>query len=110
MSLLPSTRIMRILHELMRIDPEMPLHHAALFLTIARDEGMNLTELAQLTGKGRSVVGRTCLKLCDVTEDGHVGLGLIRISKSLRDQRERHVSLTMKGREVLAAMAGNLKE
>jgi DNA-binding MarR family transcriptional regulator len=88
----PLTRIMMILEEFRKIDPELPMQIALIFVLIARKPGISQKELIQLTGLGRSSVSRTVALLSK-----ELGKGFVTMREDPADRRSKVVTLTPEG-------------
>jgi DNA-binding MarR family transcriptional regulator len=100
----PTTRVLLLIEELRKLDPELPAQQAAAFMCIAREEGLTQQKVASLVGASKSAGQRIFDKLGDRGANGKPGLGLIEVRTGLADARERLAYLTPKGRRVVETL------
>jgi len=100
----PTTRVLLILEELRKLDPELPANQAAAFLVIAKQEGISQQTVGHLVGASKSQSQRIFDKLSDRGINGRPGLGLIEVQVGPSDARERLAYLTPKGRRVVQSL------
>lgn len=100
----PITKVLLLLEELRKLDPEMPAQQAVALMVIAREEGMTQIKVADLVGASKSSVQRIFDKLSDKGINGRPGMGLIEVRAGLADARERLAYLTPKGRRVVQSL------
>ena len=93
--------LLAILRRLQAIDPEFPLHYATCLIEIALDEGLSLTLLSQRTGLTISSISRIIGALSDNRSNGKA-YGLVHVKVSVDERRRKELSLTPKGRAVIA--------
>jgi len=99
------SRAILFLEEFRKIDPEMPMHTALLFLLIAREPGINLKRLSHLTGLGKSVVSRNITLLSE-----EYGKGLVYYREDPVDRRNKMLFVTAAGERVTQTLAGLVGE
>ena len=92
-----------LLRELQKIDAEFPLQYAVCLCEIANDEGMSLTQLAQKTGLALSTVSRIIGALSKYRQKG-APYNLVKVTISAEERRRKELSLTPKGRAVVAGI------
>jgi DNA-binding MarR family transcriptional regulator len=95
----PLTRAILFLEEFRKLDPELPMQIALLFLLIARKPGTNLKDLVALTGSGKSSVSRNVAILSK-----EFGKGLVTYREDLADRRNKVIHLTPEGERVLNSL------
>lgn len=99
MFLNPLTRAVLFVEEFRKIDPELPMHTALILLLIARKPGVNLKELVQATGLGKSAVSRNVALLSK-----EYGKGLITYKEDLQDRRNKVINLTNDGERMVRSL------
>lgn len=99
MALNPLTRAILFLEEFRKIDPELPMHSALILLLVARKPGINLKELVQETGLGKSAVSRNVASLSK-----EYGKGLITYSEDPLDRRNKVIKLTLEGERTVRSL------
>lgn len=92
-----------LLRELQKIDAEFPLQYAVCLCEIAKAEGLSLTRLSEKTGLTISTVSRIVGALSKNRQKG-ASYGLIKVSVSAEERRRKELSLTPKGRAVIAGI------
>lgn len=97
----PLTRAFLFAEELRKLDPELPVQHAAAFLMVAREEGITQVQAAERLGISKSAIQRAFDKLSDKGSLGKEGFGLIEIREGVEDKRNREAYLTAKGKRFL---------
>ena len=99
MALNPLTRGILFLEEFRKIDPEMQMHSALMLLLIARKPGINLKEIVQETGLGKSAVSRNVANLSK-----EFGKGLITYTEDPLDRRNKVIKLTPQGERTVRSL------
>ena len=99
MAMQPLTRVILLIEEFRKIDPEMAIHSALILLLVARQPGINLKDLAKETGLGKSAISRNVATLSK-----EHGKGLITYSESLTDRRNKEIKLTHEGERFLRSI------
>jgi DNA-binding MarR family transcriptional regulator len=91
--------ILQTVEDFRRLHPTGTLTHLSAFLYICENEGLNVSELAELCGATRATASRVAAALGPL-EPGAVqdGLGLIRASRSPRERHSKLLFLTDAGR------------
>lgn len=95
----PLTKAILFVEEFRKIDPELPMQIALIFLLIAQKPGINLREIGQLTGLAKSSVSRNVALLSK-----EFGKGLVTYREDLADRRNKVINLTPEGERVLASL------
>jgi DNA-binding MarR family transcriptional regulator len=103
--MIPVDRLLLIIEELRKHDPELPANQAAALLVIARQEGITQLRVSTLIGASKSQSQRIFDKLSDKGVNGRPGLGLIEVRVGNFDARERLAYLSPKGRRVVQSLA-----
>jgi DNA-binding MarR family transcriptional regulator len=91
----------------------MPVGEVQMFLTVALNEGMSLTELAEKADMKKSTASRYLLDLSDKTRAGGAGYGLITREADPEELRRNMYALSPKGRKIvqrLVAANSNSKD
>jgi DNA-binding MarR family transcriptional regulator len=103
---LPTSSLNKAIHlvsELRKIDPEMPMQIAHVFLVIAEKPGICQREIAAETKIGKSSVSRIVEWLGTGT-----GKGLVSSAPDFDDRRVSVLMLTEQGHRVLRRVIGRL--
>jgi DNA-binding MarR family transcriptional regulator len=95
----PLTRAILLVEEFRKIDPEMPMQVALVFLQIAKKPGVNLRELVATTGLGKSSMSRIVALLSK-----EFGKGLVTYREDLADRRNKVIHLTPDGDRTLRSV------
>lgn len=99
------TNKLNVLEEFRKIDPEMPIQMAVVFLNIASDEGLNMTELYKRSGISQSSVSRNVAALSKWHRLNKAGHDLVVTKEDPNERRRKVVFLTNKGRILADAIA-----
>lgn len=99
------TNKLNVLEEFRKIDPEMPIQMAVVFLNIAADEGLNMSELYQRSGISQSSVSRNVAALSKWHRANKAGHDLVYTKEDPMERRRKVAFLTSKGRLVAEAIA-----
>ncbi|MBZ9671648.1 MarR family winged helix-turn-helix transcriptional regulator [Mesorhizobium sp. ES1-3] len=97
------SKAIAFLAEFRKLDSEMQMQTALIFLLIAKDEGCSVRDLEQLTGLTSASCSRNVAALSDVGRKGNPGHNLVAVKVDADDRRQRNLFLTTKGRAVLAS-------
>lgn len=90
-------RLVMILDEFRKVNPEMPLQQALTILTIAMEPGLTVSDVAKKAGLTLASVSRHLEALGPHNPSKGVGLGLVAYDYSPTDRRAKVVSLTAAG-------------
>lgn len=93
-------KILLLLREFQKMDPEFPLQYAICLLQIARGEGLSLTELAQRSSMALSTVSRIVGALSQFRQIGQP-YELVRVEICAGERRKKELYLTDKGRALV---------
>lgn len=99
----PVERLIALLAEFRRIDPEFPMQYAICLLEIANDEGLSLTELADRTNMALSTVSRVVGALSDYRSNGQP-YELISMRISPEERRRKELHLSDKGKKLITSL------
>jgi len=94
----------RFVEEFRKLDSEMQMQTALIFLLVAKDEGCSLRDLERDTGLTSASVSRNVAALSDTHRKGKPGHNLITAKVDPADRRNRQLFLTTKGRAVLTTV------
>ncbi|WP_027709128.1 MarR family winged helix-turn-helix transcriptional regulator [Zooshikella ganghwensis] len=83
------------------IDPDMTLSQLATLLTIAKDEGLSVSEIQHRVGLTRTTGSRIVRSLTNWEGDGKPGFDFIEMRADPMDYRRRIAYLNEKGRKVV---------
>lgn len=89
--------LLRLLHELQKIDPEFPLQYAVCLTVISLNEGISISELAKKTRLSVSTMSRIVGALSDTRQKGEA-YGLINVKVSATEKRRKEITLSTKGK------------
>ena len=98
------TIVVRILEELRRLDPDMPIQYALSFLTIAQNEGLSMGDLAQRLGIAQSSASRNIAALSKWHSFGKAGHDLVEAHEDPRERRRKIVRLTARGHHLVSVL------
>ena len=102
--------VVHVLEAFRTLDPDLPIQYALSFMTIARNEGISIGELAERLGIAQSSASRNVAALSRWHSFGKAGLDLVQAQEDPRERRRKIGTLTDKGRaflEELRAIVGN---
>ena len=108
-NLMNVSKVMRVIQEFRRHDPELQTQACQAFLIVAGQEGITIRELALLLGMSGATASRNVAMLGEKHRAGGPGLGLVVPRPDPADSRMKRVHLTPKGRtlaETLIAITG----
>lgn len=100
-------KILELLKELQKIDPEFPLQYSICLAEIALNEGLSLTELSKKTNLSISTVSRIVGALSDFRKNNRP-YGLVKLTTSETERRRKALHLTPKGRQLLITISTGL--
>lgn len=86
-----------------KIDPAMPIAQVSFFLNAAKNEGLSLTDLAQMTGILLANASRYIVNLSG-GKPGEKGLDLLDYYENPLNRRQKLVVLTERGRNLLTKL------
>lgn len=90
--------------------PGLSLGQLTAFMQSARNEGVRMTELADLCGESVANTSRYVRSMTAADYPGSLGEahGLLELQRGAHDARVRHVVLTAEGRALMAALEAAL--
>lgn len=95
-----------VLEEFRKVDPEMQMQAAAVFLAVAsRDDAITMTELREAVGISQSSVSRNVAALGQINRLHGPGFNLLEAREDPEERRRKIVALTPKGRTLARALA-----
>lgn len=98
---------LRLLSEVQKIDPEMPLQQLMCLLVIAEsNEGMSLTEVANKVGVGLATASRYVGSLGKINRRREEGLKFIEAYEDPMERRKKIIRLTPKGKAIVKQILG----
>lgn len=103
-------RLLAVIDEFRRLDPDMQMPMAATFLLVAQRDGISRTEVMQELEVAGSTATRNLVALTDRGRLGQKGFGLVSQKVNPDERRWRMHSLTPKGHEALARVIAALGE
>lgn len=95
---------LKILEEFRKIDPEMPMHMAAMFLIVANEEGITMKTLRERLGISQASCSRNVAALSNAHRLNKPGHDLLMATEDPVERRRKIVMLTPKGKRVAAAL------
>jgi DNA-binding MarR family transcriptional regulator len=84
----------------------LPVHHAQVFLFVARHGPCSYEALEEALALSNSTVSRTVHALGDQHRKGYDGYGLLELARDPEEGRRYLVSLTAKGKALLRQLEG----
>jgi DNA-binding MarR family transcriptional regulator len=96
--------LMAALETFRGLDPDMPMAMALSLLVISKNEGLSLKELAEKVGIGMASVSRYVAFFGKPNASGKKGLGLVVAVEDPLERRKKTITLTAKGRAVIAKL------
>lgn len=103
-------KLLRLLEEFRKLDPEMPLQQAVTFVEVALRPGISVTELSDRVGQALSSTSRNVAALGEVNRNRQQGHNLVVAKEDPLERRKKIVSLTPKGRRVAETLITLLEE
>jgi DNA-binding MarR family transcriptional regulator len=91
----------KVFEEFRKLDPEMQMQTALIFLLIANNEGCSISDLEKWTGLTSASCSRNVAALSDIHRKGRPGHNMIVARVDANDRRQRNLYLTVKGRSIL---------
>lgn len=103
------TTVVHVLEAFRKLDPDLPIQYALSFMTIARNEGISIGELAERLGIAQSSASRNVAALSRWHSFGKAGLDLVQAQEDPRERRRKIVTLTDTGRAFLEELRDIVK-
>jgi len=103
------TDAIRVIEEFRKMDQEMQMQTAMIFLLIAREEGLHSRDLMQHTGLTSASVSRNVAALSKYHRKGRPGHDVIVAREDPIDRRNKQLFLTGKGRAVINSIIERFK-
>ena len=103
------TTVVHVLEAFRKLDPDLPIQYALSFMTIARNEGISIGELAERLGIAQSSASRNVAALSRWHSFGKAGLNLVQAQEDPRERRRKIVTLTDTGRAFLEELRAIVK-
>lgn len=100
MAAAPLTRLALAIEEFRKLDAEMPMQTAAVFLLLAGEENLAQVAIAARANVSKSAISR----IYGALSDRPGKLGLIHMEEDPNDLRYKISSLTPRGKMVLASL------
>jgi DNA-binding MarR family transcriptional regulator len=97
-------RLLKVIDEFRKLDPDMQMPMAASFLLVALNEGISRTDVMDRLGVAGSTATRNLMGLMEQGRLGRPGHGLVDQKVNPEERRWRMHYLTPKGRLVLRSM------
>lgn len=105
----PVNDAIRVIEEFRKMDQEMQMQTAMIFLLIARDEGCYGRDLMQQTGLTSASVSRNVAALSKYHRKGRPGHDVVLAKEDPMDRRNKQLFLTGKGRAVINSIIERFK-
>ncbi len=99
------TNKLNVLSEFRKIDPEMPMQMAVVFLVVADEEGINMADLSKKAAIAQSSASRNVAALSKWHRLNKAGHDLLHTKEDPTERRRKLVYLTPKGKQVAKAIA-----
>jgi len=93
--------VIRLFEAFRALDPDMPIQYALSFLTLARNEGLSMGEMAQRLGIAQSSASRNVAALSKWHSFGKAGHDLVEAREDPRERRRKLIRLTPAGRQLV---------
>lgn len=97
-------RLLVALEEFRKIDAEMPIQQAVIFLNVAIEEGISLRAVAAKVGQAHSSVSRNVAALGEMHRLNKPGHNLIITREDPADRRQKNITLTHNGNRILRTL------
>lgn len=94
------SRVIALIEEFRKIDPEMPLQTAVTFCTVAAEEGITMKRLQEKLGFSQSSCSRNVASLSKFHRLNKPGHDLLYTTEDPHERRRKIVMLTPKGKRV----------
>jgi DNA-binding MarR family transcriptional regulator len=101
-------RVASFIEEFRKINAEMQAQQMAIFLAVAAQADLSVSEIAIVVGHSTSSVSRNVAALGKVHRKGQPGLDLLNTREDINDRRNKRVRLTPRGTRVMATLASLL--
>ena len=95
---------LRLLEELRKIDPEMQLQTASVFLYVAHNEGITMKDLGDQLGLAQSSCSRNVAYFSKINRKHKEGYDLLVAREDPAERRRKLVYLTPKGRRIVESL------
>lgn len=100
-------KALRLLAEVQKIDPEMPLQQLMCLLVVAQEpDGMSLTDIANKVGISLPTASRHVGSLGKINRKKEEGLNLLEAFEDPLERRKKIVRLTPKGKTAVRKIIG----
>lgn len=96
-------KVLRMMREFQKIDPEFPLQYAICLVEISMDEGLSLTTLSERTGIAISTTSRIVGALSKHRQKGEP-YRLVKVVISKQERRRKELYLTTRGKAILHSL------
>lgn len=99
----------RCLEELRKLDEQMPMQRAVIFLLIAQHKSCTMQQLSEWTGHSVSTCNRNTAALSTTHWNGKPGLGVVSMEPDPNEPRRKLITLSASGRRIVASLEEYLK-
>lgn len=104
MNATPLNKLLGIIEEFRKIDPEMPMQRAATFVHVCLHEGCTMLEIVEAVGQSQASASRNVAALSKWQRQRRVGPDLINAEEDPYERRRKVVTLTSKGQRIAASL------
>lgn len=94
------TLVALLIEEFRKLRKDMPISHAFVFLMVAQEEGLTVSEYAERAKVGQTVMTRWLFDIGSHSRTRDPGLGLVTQRSDPNDLRRHQTFLTQKGKEM----------
>lgn len=100
----PTATLIRAMEEFRKLDAEMPMQQAVVFLHVVLLPGITMKALGEATGLSQSSCSRNVAALSQWHRLGEAGHDLVVATEDPAERRRKVVHLTPKGKRVAASI------
>jgi DNA-binding MarR family transcriptional regulator len=103
------SKVWRVIEEFRKLDPELPSQTINTFMYVAMHEGCTMKQLSEALGVAQSTMSRNVSALSKLHRLGKPGLDVVKSEIDPYERRRRIVTLTPRGRKLLAEVSSILE-
>lgn len=96
--------LIKVIEEFRKLDAEMPMQTAAVFLNVVLNPGVTMKDLADRCGISQASTSRNIAALSKWHRLGKAGHDLVEAVEDPAERRRKIVNLTAKGKRVAASI------
>lgn len=97
-------RLTDVFEELRKVHPDMTLNQALVLIRTAMKPGITQREIMRDVGLADSTASRIIAILSNIGNRGTGPFELVSLKEAIEDRRQKHITLTHKGRQVVASI------